>query len=265
MSGGLDYIPGLIAAFRAGLAGPHIHLGLWTGGAADLAAAQDAMAEAHLDAAGLSDGMTLLDVGCGLGGTVAMAQARVRDARIVSVNIDPRQLAPCREIATRNGNRLEWLEAGAESISMPDGCADVVLSQEAMFHFPSRTAFLAEAARLLRPGGRLVCSDITFPQSAERDRLRTVTEGYAPWPDPDHQPEDLHPPGLEPVAFHDLSDAVQPTWARIVPPGARPAVHPVAAMAALHRAGQLRYTLQVFAKPATPGPDSDLAQPPATA
>src|SRR5262249_8936595 len=72
------------------------------------------------------------------------------------VNIDHRQLVRARRLA---GDRVSFVQADACRIPLADASCDTVMSVEAIFHFPSRLAFFQEAARLLRPGGRLVVSD----------------------------------------------------------------------------------------------------------
>lgn len=253
---GLAYVPGLIAAFRAGHATDHVHLGYWPDGAAhNWAEAQAAMTALHLDALDLRDGMLLVDVGCGIGGSLRMAGARVHDAMLVGINIDPRQLAVCRDLHAAQGNRFDWIKADACALPLESGSADRVLSLEAMFHFRDRQAFLAEAARVLRPGGMLVCSDIllghcdTADSQAWRD---LVLRGYAPWPDPAARAPDHArlgaAAGLEPVRAMDISAGVAPTWDHIVPAHHAPLASPVAAMKALHLGGHLTYQVSVFAK-----------------
>jgi ubiquinone/menaquinone biosynthesis C-methylase UbiE len=53
----------------------------------------------------------------------------------------------------------------AARLAVADGSVDRLHCVEAAFHFDSRDAFLAEAARVLRPGGKAVLTDITFRRS----------------------------------------------------------------------------------------------------
>ena len=58
-----------------------------------------------------------------------------------------------------NGNKIGWVEADACQLPFEDNSFDRVLAVECIFHFPSRETFLAEAARVLKPGGYLAVSD----------------------------------------------------------------------------------------------------------
>lgn len=254
---GLDYVPGLIAAYRAGFATDHMHLGYWPDDEAlDWPAAQNAMMELHLDALALRDGLAITDIGCGLGGSLRVVNGRFSDCTLTGVNIDPRQLAVCRETHPQRGNRLHWVQADAAQTTLADDSQDVVVSLEAMFHFPSRKAFLKEACRILRPDGLLVCSDILFsaPQSNLEDAcLSAVTKGYAPWPQPVKEISIHHSlaaqAGFQRASMLDISAQVLPTWRHIVSSRDDPLSSPRAAMKALHEAGRLHYIVSHMRKP----------------
>jgi ubiquinone/menaquinone biosynthesis C-methylase UbiE len=79
---------------------------------------------------------------------------------LTGLNIDPRQLAAAEAQTTAvNGNQIAWVEADACQLPFEDNSFDRVLAVECIFHFPSREQFLAEAGRVLKPGGYVAVSD----------------------------------------------------------------------------------------------------------
>lgn len=165
---------------RAGVAfGRHVHWGWWPvpdradGTPEDYAAAAERLCRKVCAAAGVRDGMRVLDVGCGLGGTLASLNERFAGLDLVGVNIDARQLEwAARAVQPANGNRVRWVEADACALPFAAGSFDVVLAVECVFHFPSRATFLAGAAKVLAPGGRLALSDFVPPAHALPTLLR---------------------------------------------------------------------------------------------
>jgi len=191
------YFDYLIEGFRRGKTGRFVHLGYWDTGVKAAEVPQDDFGQAQrrldqmlLHAAGLSDGQHILDVGCGFGGTLESINSHFSGMRLAGVNVDPRQLQICRQLASLNGNGLNWEQADACALPFAADVFHRVLCIEAMFHFPSRREFFSEAARVLKAGGALIGSDITIIPSAkhlESPTLRikaTLQDSYGPWPDP---------------------------------------------------------------------------------
>ena len=127
---------------------------------AEFLAGAEAMTERVCRSARAADGLRILDVGCGHGGTIAHLNDRLSGCEFVGVNIDERQVAQAREhVTARPTNTVRFVVGDACALPFPAGAFDAVLALECIFHFPSRRTFLGEARRVLRPGGRLTFSD----------------------------------------------------------------------------------------------------------
>jgi SAM-dependent methyltransferase len=258
------YFDGLIAGFRRGAVGRHVHLGHWDRPASD-APGEFERAQARLDdiVAGMADarsGDAVLDVACGFGGTLEGLNRRLERAELTGINIDARQLELCRGIAPRRGNTLRWQEADACRLPFADAAFDRVLCIEAMFHFASRRAFFGEAARVLRAGGRMVASDIVIdPRAralAEAPALEAaIRAAYGPWPDfwsadADHAAL-ASGAGLRLAEQADATAATLPSHRFTAPshgPASDPAGRAALALKWLHENGHLRYLYLRFDK-----------------
>ena len=152
--------PGAGTAF-----GRHVHWGYWNEpaqadiGFEEYGRAAEALCLAVLSCTNVRDGLRVLDVGCGLGGTIACLNERYSRMEFIGVNIDPLQLQrAAAQIELRSGNILGLLLADAAQLPIADECVDVALAVESVFHF-DRPRFFAEIGRTLRSGGSLTLSD----------------------------------------------------------------------------------------------------------
>jgi SAM-dependent methyltransferase len=112
------------------------------------------------EAACVRENCTVLDVGCGVGAP-ACHIARVTGARVRGITPNLAQLEVARATAERQGlgGRVRFDHGEASALPYPDETFDAVLFFESLCHFPERPRSLAEACRVLRPGGRLVGED----------------------------------------------------------------------------------------------------------
>jgi ubiquinone/menaquinone biosynthesis C-methylase UbiE len=120
-----------------------------------------------IDLARLQPGEQALDVGCGTG-TLALAVARRmgRTLRVVGIDPSAQQVARARAKAARRHATIEFQIAVIEQLPFPDQSFDVVFSTLMMHHLPAplKRQGLAETARVLKPGGRLVIGDFARKQ-----------------------------------------------------------------------------------------------------
>ncbi|TML86395.1 MAG: class I SAM-dependent methyltransferase [Actinobacteria bacterium] len=99
-------------------------------------------------------GLDVVELGCGT--AYISAWFAKRGARPVGVDPTPAQLATARRLQAETGIEFPLLEAPAESVPLADASFDLAVSEygASLWAVPER--WVAEAARLLRPGGRLV-------------------------------------------------------------------------------------------------------------
>ena len=102
-------------------------------------------------------GVRLVDVGAGLGET--SVYFAMRGALVTTVDLSPRMVELAVDLGRRHGVALNGRVCPAERLDLPDGSADVVFAANLLHHLTDRNAFLAEARRVLRPGGRFFAWD----------------------------------------------------------------------------------------------------------
>jgi len=107
------------------------------------------------------DGERVLDLGCGTG-TLAIAIARAAPgATVAGFDADGAVLARGRAKQARTGTSVQWQRGLAQHLPFADGALDAVVSSLFFHHLlpADKRAALAEVARVLRPGGRLLVAD----------------------------------------------------------------------------------------------------------
>jgi arsenite methyltransferase len=112
--------------------------------------------------ADLHAGETVLDLGSGAGADVLISAQRVGPSgRAIGLDMTDEMLELARRNAAQTGvTNVEFVKGYLEELPLPDGSVDVVISNCVINLAADKRVVLAEAARVLRPGGRFAVSDV---------------------------------------------------------------------------------------------------------
>src|SRR6202165_4766271 len=100
-------------------------------------------------------GLDVIELGCGTAYWGAWLK-KLGARRVVGVDITPAQLDTARELNREFGLGLEFIEANAEDVPLPDASFDLAFSEYGASIWCDPYRWVPEAARLLRPGGELI-------------------------------------------------------------------------------------------------------------
>ncbi|GAA4672720.1 SAM-dependent methyltransferase [Nocardioides nanhaiensis] len=161
------------------LLGEELHYGLFTTGEEPLARATAALTEAMIDAARLGPGLSVLDVGCG-SGAPACRLAQEHGVEVLGITTSAVGVGAATERARGlglEGARFEQRDGTANEL--PDASFDRVWVMESSHLMPDREALVAECARVLRPGGRMVLCDLVRRREIPFLELRSRRREFA--------------------------------------------------------------------------------------
>ena len=115
--------------------------------------------ERDVDVLGEVAGLDVVELGCGT--AYFSAWLAKRGARPVGVDVTPAQLETARRCMVETGIEFPLVETSAEEVPLPDASFDLALSEHGASTWCDPYRWIPEAARLLRPGGRLVFLHMT--------------------------------------------------------------------------------------------------------
>lgn len=198
--------------------GRHIHHGLWEADEPSAVAAQR-LTDTLAVAAAIGTGETVLDVGCGMGGS-SIHLAQTLGCHVTGITLSRVQRLWAAAAARWHGvaTQASFLRADAEQIQFDRETFDVVWSVECTEHLFDKGAFFRKAADWLKPGGRLaICAWLAGDDSQDVSVQRQVSDvceaflcpslgtwnDYTTW---------FEQAGLALVCSHDWTSRVTRTW-----------------------------------------------------
>jgi tocopherol O-methyltransferase len=147
----------VVSPYYQSLWGENIHHGYWIRGDESKEEAQNQLTEHLAQLANLQIGSTVLDIGCGFGGS-SLYLAQKYKARATGITISPVQVEMAQKAAAAAHLDAQFLLMDAEALDFPQPF-DLLWSVESISHYHDLPAFFINAARFLKPGGVFALTD----------------------------------------------------------------------------------------------------------
>jgi SAM-dependent methyltransferase len=157
----------------------------------------------------LSPGKTLLDVACGSGGPT-LRIAACTGCSAIGVDLHAQAIATAKSLASQRNftGRAEFRAVNAgEPLPFPDAHFDAITCVDAIHHIPNRPSVIAEWARLLTPGGRLLFTNpitVTGPLTNDEIAVRS-SAGFMLFVPKDYDKEVIAQSGLRLLEFRNVT------------------------------------------------------------
>jgi SAM-dependent methyltransferase len=129
------------------------------------------------DTGGFTEGMSILDIGCGVGGP-ATTIAKHSGAHVTGIDLVPHRVAAAGSLAERLGcaSNTHFIAGDAMQLPFPDSTFDGAYSFEALCHAPDKARAYREVARVLKPGARFLGQDWLRGEILTAEGARDVEE-----------------------------------------------------------------------------------------
>lgn len=127
-----------------------------------------AATQAHVRRAGITGDMTVLDLGCGVGGP-ARYMAAVLGCKVSGIDLTTEYIAAGQELNRRCGlgGRVELVQGNALEMPYEDNSFDHVYCHNVTMNIEDKAGLAAEIARVLKPGGRFSCAEVAQGPAGE--------------------------------------------------------------------------------------------------
>jgi tocopherol O-methyltransferase len=163
--------------------GHALHYGYWEKDTRNFLDALSNTNKKLAEIARIKNGDRVLDAGCGVGGS-ALWLASVLSCKVTGITVSPRQVRQATELSIRYklGHLVDYAVADYCATAFPDASFDIVWALESLCHAADKKAFLVEAMRVLKPGGRVVLADY-FQQPSltgkDEEQMQQWASGWA--------------------------------------------------------------------------------------
>jgi cyclopropane fatty-acyl-phospholipid synthase-like methyltransferase len=184
----------------------NFHFGYWEGpgDTSTIGAATDRFTDLLIGRLAAAPGARVLDLGCGIG-KPALRLARAAKVEVLGITVSRSQVEQANDRARQEGlaDRVTFQVADGTDMPFAEDSFDAVLAFESILHM-DRGRALREVGRVLRPGGRLVATDLV-ERAAPEQVTQPANATFTPLPLLARYPELLAENGLEPLELLDLT------------------------------------------------------------
>lgn len=208
-----------VSALIAAAWGGHLHMGLFTAPDQTFADAQRQMKDYLAKAGSVGPGTSVIEAACGVGAT-ACYLASTHGASVHATNISEDQLRLAAKRAEDAGlsGKITFAVADYHDLGGPDHLYDLWWCQEALLYATDRAKVFGEAQRVVRPGGRILFTDLTLSRDLpEQERLAfgNSIRAFHLWDIQDYDRLFVEK-GIRVIERQDWSSHVAPTFAAVM-------------------------------------------------
>lgn len=199
--------------------GDDIHLGLYNAPDEPIAEASHRTMERMASKVRRDTLGYTIDLGSGYCGAARFLTKRF-GSQVLAVNLSPAQNRRARRLNEQASvdDRVTVVDASYNDVPVPDAVADLVWSQDAFLHAPQRDVPMAEAARILKPGGEFLFTDPMAADGVSASDLSGVLErlNLSSLASPGEYQRLASKAGLEFLEFEDLSEMLPIHYGRVL-------------------------------------------------
>ncbi len=210
-----DMYDGAASIIYRDIWGENLHLGLFEHPGQPLPEAMERTTREMARGVEPGVGQRVFEAACGYGAT-ARYLAGTFGCSVLATNISETQLAQGEELTTQRGlsHLIDYEYADFHDLPYEDGSFDLYWCQESFLHGCPKERVLSEAHRVLKPGGKLVFTEVLTRKSAPesvRQKLLERVRCESMWDAPDYR-ETLTDLGFNILRFEDWSENVARTY-----------------------------------------------------
>ncbi|HMB39458.1 MAG TPA: methyltransferase domain-containing protein [Wenzhouxiangellaceae bacterium] len=205
--------------YREVWGGEDIHVGLYDSENESIAAASRRTVQRMVELAGvLTPSSRVIDLGAGYGGSMRYIAENI-GSQCVALNLSDVENDRNRQMNREAGldDRIDVVEGDFASLDFPDASFDLAWSQEAILHSGDRDKVCAEAARVLKPGGRFVFTDPMQADDASSSSLQAIYDRLhlSSLASPAFYGSTLSASGMREIAFEERPDQLARHYERV--------------------------------------------------